>query len=80
MPYKVDNIVRKGEIACYKQLLFFSQCFPQFYIVCENAASTIQYQEKMTLENKALEYTFGKGENAGNQPFLLFPQSFVPYQ
>ena len=23
----VENIVRKGEIACYKQFLFFSQCF-----------------------------------------------------
>ena len=23
----VENIVRKGEIACYKQFLLFSQCF-----------------------------------------------------
>ena len=29
MPYRVENIVRKGEIACYKQFLLFSQCFPQ---------------------------------------------------
>ena len=28
----VENIVRKGEIACYKQFLLFSQCFPQLYI------------------------------------------------
>ena len=27
--FRVENIVRKGEIACYKQFLFFSQCFPQ---------------------------------------------------
>ena len=33
IPYRVDNIVRKGEIACYKQFLLFSQCFPQLYIV-----------------------------------------------
>ena len=24
--------MRKGEIACYKQFLLFSQCFPQLYI------------------------------------------------
>ena len=34
------NIVRKGEIACYKQFLLFSQCFPPLYIslVCQNVA------------------------------------------
>ena len=30
--YRVENIVRKGEIPCYKQFLLFSQCFPQLYI------------------------------------------------
>ena len=28
----LENIKRKGEIACYKQFLLFSQCFPQLYI------------------------------------------------
>ena len=28
----IENIVRKGEIACYKQFLLFSQCFPLLYI------------------------------------------------
>ena len=32
VPYKVENIVRKGEIACYKEILLFSLCFPQLYI------------------------------------------------
>ena len=32
MPYRVENIVRKGEIACYKQFLNFSQCFSQVYV------------------------------------------------
>ena len=27
-----ENIVRKGEIACYKQFLLFSRSFPQLYI------------------------------------------------
>ena len=31
MPYRVENIVRKGDIACYKQFLLFSKCFPQLY-------------------------------------------------
>ena len=35
VPYRVENIVRKGEIACYKQFLLFSQCFPQLYIFSE---------------------------------------------
>ena len=25
--------MRKAEIACYKQFLLFSQCFPQLYII-----------------------------------------------
>ena len=32
MPYRVENSVKKGEIACYKQFLLFSQCFLQLYI------------------------------------------------
>ena len=34
----------------------------------------------MTLKKKALEVTVGKGENAGIQHFLLFPQCFLLYQ
>ena len=34
----VENIVRKGEIACYKQFLLFPRCFPQRYnLVRQNA-------------------------------------------
>ena len=32
MPYRVENIVRKGEVSCYKQFLLFSQCFPHRYL------------------------------------------------
>ena len=40
MPCRVENIVRKGEIACYKQFLFFSLCFLQLYmsLMCQNEA------------------------------------------
>ena len=27
MPYRVENVMRKGEIACYKQFLLFSQSY-----------------------------------------------------
>ena len=33
-----------------------------------------------TLKKKHFENVVGKGENAGNQYFLLFPQYFLPYQ
>ena len=32
LPCRVENIVEKGEIACFKQFLLFSQCFLQLYI------------------------------------------------
>ena len=31
-----------------------------------------------TLKKKAFENIVGKGENAGDQHFLLFPQCFLP--
>ena len=33
----------------------------------------------MTREKKTFENIVGKGENAGNQYFLLFPQCFLPF-
>ena len=33
-----------------------------------------------TLRKKPFENIVEKGENAGNQHFLLFPQCFLPYQ
>ena len=32
-----------------------------------------------TLKRKPSENIVGKGENAGNQHFLLFPQCFLPF-
>ena len=34
----------------------------------------------MTLKQGALEEIVGKGEDAGDQHLLLFPQCFLPYQ
>ena len=33
----------------------------------------------MTVRRKGFENIVGKGENAGNQHFLLFPQCFLPF-
>ena len=41
MSYRVENIVRQGEIACHKQFLLFSQGFPTtiiYIFVRQNAA------------------------------------------
>ena len=38
MPHKVENIVRKEEIACYNKFLLFSQSFSQLDLERQNAA------------------------------------------
>ena len=32
VPFRVEHIVRKGEIACNKRFLLFPQCCPHLYI------------------------------------------------
>ena len=41
--------------------------------------STTQSQFLTTLKKKSFENIVGKGENAGYQHFLLFPQCFLPF-
>ena len=36
----VENIVRKGEIACYKRFLLFSQCFLSYMVLISNIKFT----------------------------------------
>ena len=45
-----------------------------------NKPFTTQSRLLTTLKKKPFENDVGKGENAGNQHFLLFPQCFLPYQ
>ena len=74
----------KGEIARNEQFLLFPQCFQKAcfpgaskgVIVWEWVNSTTQSRLLMTLKKKALENTVGKGQNADNKHFLLFPQVF----
>ena len=77
--------MRKGKIACFKQFLLFSQCFPQLYVFSASNAAlfsnglTLSKQSLVltTLEMNPFENFVGKGENAGNQHFLLFIQCFL---
>ena len=41
---------------------------------------TTQSRLLTTLSKKSFKNIVGKGENAGNQHFLLFPQCYHPYQ
>ena len=87
MPHRVENIVRKGEIACYKQFLLSHNVFHRYIsLVRQNAAlcgnGLTLYHTIPSLnppDKTAFENTVGKGENAGNQHFLLFRQSFLPF-
>ena len=52
--------MRKGEIACYKRFLLFSQCFPQLYIIsasnvvlCGNSLPNDNILEKFKLKGIA---------------------------
>ena len=79
----VENIVGK-RIKCWLQAfsLFptvFSKAF-FFRVVksrdCVEKELTRNHDFKTTLNKKPFENIVGKGENAGNQHFLLFPQCF----
>ena len=37
------NKMRKGEIACYKQFLLFSQCFPQLHILTHYQTTNFRF-------------------------------------
>ena len=85
---RVENTVGKGEIARYEQFLHFPQCFQK---ACFQGASkgVIVWEwvkivyildcmgEVKFLEQKLSENIVGKGENSGNQHFILFLQCFL---
>ena len=54
-------------------ILFASHVDLQSLLCVYHAITTIKTMEKKTFEN-----IVGKRESAGNQHFLLFPQSFLP--
>ena len=75
-------MVRKGEIACYKQFLLFPQSFPQLHIFSVSKCGIVWYcvvcvviglsfitqsQLLLTLKRGLFGNIVEKGENAGNQ-------------
>ena len=75
MPYRVENIVRKGEIACDKQFLLFSQCFTHLYIfsasnaaLCGNGLkiSVMSFSKGLTLHITVLSFNNSQ-EEANNK-------------
>ena len=65
----VENIVRKAEIACNKQFLFFSQCFPPymaliFHFKMSSAICFNFDQSKILLSGNGVKNIVEKGENA----------------
>ena len=75
----------KGDIACYEQFLLFPPCFQKTCTTrhvktraCLGMGQPFTTQSRLltTLKKKPFANIVGKGENAGNQHFLLFPQFF----
>ena len=82
-PWIAHNIYTS---TCTCKILIIAKCIdpcqsalkPFFYSVCSIQPFTTQSPLLMTLAKKPFENIVGKGENAGNQHFLLFPQCFLP--
>ena len=78
----MESIVRKGEIACNKHFLLFSQCFLPYMVhifhfkLKEFADDNFKFDENGRKLSKGVENTVGKGEIVRYEQFLLFPQRF----
>ena len=87
MPYSVENIVRKGEIACYKQFLLSHNVFHSYIssvhqnaLLCGNGLTLSQTGPGF---NISIENTIGKEKIARNkkfQQFLDFLWCFYPFE
>ena len=82
-----ENIMGKGGIADSRHFLLFSQCFLPFsplpndkFLDCFKlkafADDKIYVAKTQKFSLGRLENIVGKGENAGDRHFLLFPQCF----
>ena len=80
------NIVGKAEIAQNSHISIVVCNFFEFGMVSKwcirEWVKPLQVQSRLltTLKEKLFENIVGKEENAGNQHFLLFPQSFLSIQ
>ena len=82
-----ENTMGKGEIAHNEQFLHFLKCFLPFNPLPNKkffnwsklktcADNKINVNKRLKPDMRREENIVGKGENAGNQHFLLFPQYF----
>ena len=63
-----------------RKIMPFDPEFPESKFADNNfKLFTTQSRLLTTLYKKPFENIVGKGENAGNQHFLLFPQCFLPF-
>ena len=78
--------MRKGEIACYKQFLLSSQCFPQLYIsehqnvaLCGNGLNTVPNnyvrENSLLLGRSGTKHLGVLGSNLDQ--ILYFCQAFI---
>ena len=81
----VENM-RKGETACNKQFLLFSQCkncfLPYMVLIFHFKCSLTLFQTSPGFYMSAVEVfenTMGKGEIVHNKQFLLFLQCFLSF-
>ena len=70
------NILIKDSILFEKS---FVRNFNTSYRQGEKNSLTLYHTILTTLFKNPFENIVGKGENAGNQHFLLFPQCFLPF-
>ena len=72
--------MKKGEIARYEQFLLFHSVFKRCLL--QTSKNQVLFWERFNVAKfiipvfDRVENIVGKGENAGNQHFLLFPQCF----
>ena len=63
----------------WKYMYYAAFCKTQKHGIGNFKLFTTQFQHLTTLYRKPFENIVGKGENAGNQHFLLFSQCFLPF-
>ena len=79
-PKRVENTVGKGEIARTADTQKPGHVWKWVkHETINSSLFTTQSRLLTTLNYRNFENTVGKGENAGNQHFLLFPQCFLPF-
>ena len=69
-----DSGTEVGEYACL--LTFFSRRLAQIESICRRQKKKKKLNKKFKFGLGRIENIVGKGENAGYQHFLLFPQCF----